>query len=61
MNKIHPKIKIVDCSGDVIYEINEVKSNSIFLDLSFLQNGIYLVLLSNPESEFIETKKLIIL
>ena len=54
-------INIVDCSGDVIHRINEIKSNSILLDLSFLQNGVYLVQLSNKESGYFETKKLIIL
>lgn len=56
-----PHIKIVDFSGTVIYKKTDIKTNSILLDLSFLQSGVYLVLLSNQESGIVETKKLLIL
>lgn len=60
-NIANSQIKIVNYRGDVVYKNNEVKTRFILLDLTFLQSGVYLVLLSNQESDFIESKKLIIL
>lgn len=55
------RLSIVDYRGQSMYSLNKIKSNLIYLDLSFLQSGVYFVQLSNQEAGYFETKKLIIL
>lgn len=54
-------ITVINCSGVVVYETEEIPTNSIKLDLTFLQSGVYFVKITNKESQFTDNKKIILL
>jgi hypothetical protein len=54
-------ITVINCSGVIVYKTEEIPTNSIMLDLTFLQSGVYFVQITNKGSQFTDNKKIIIL